>query len=52
MVRQIILEFRKDKKSLGVAILLKKDLNINLYTTLKDEEGRILSLNFSIEKQN
>ena len=42
----------KITKSSGVAILLKKDLNIKTYNILKDEEGRILSLNFSIEKQN
>ena len=30
----------------GVAMLLKKDLNIKISTTLKDKEGRILSLNF------
>ena len=29
----------KISKSSGVAILLKKDLNIKLYTTLKDKEG-------------
>ena len=29
----------------------KKDLNINISTILQDKEGRILSLNFSIEKQ-
>ena len=39
-------------KSSGVSILLKKVLNINISTTLKDREGRISSLNFSIEKQN
>ena len=39
-------------KSSGVAILIKKDLNINISTVLQDKEGRILSLNFSIEKQN
>ena len=39
-------------KSLGVAIPLKNNLNINIYTTLKDKESRMLSLNFSIEKQN
>ena len=39
-------------KSSGVAILTKKDLNVNISTTRKHKEGRILSLNFSIEKQN
>ena len=39
-------------KSSGVAILIKKDLNINISTILQDKEGRILSLNFSIEKKN
>ena len=39
-------------KSSGVAILIKKDLNVNVSTILQDKEGRILSLNFSIEKQN
>ena len=39
-------------KSSGVAILIKKDLNINTSTILQDKEGRILSLNFSIEKKN
>ena len=52
MVRQIILNSGKITKSSGVAILLKKDLNIKVYTILKDVEGRIISLNFSIEKQN
>ena len=42
----------KVSKSSGVAILLKKDLKIETYTPLRDEEGRILSINFSIEKQN
>ena len=39
-------------KSSGVAILIKKDFNINISTILQNKEGRILSLNFSIEKQN
>ena len=39
-------------KSSGVAIVIKKDLNVNVSTILQDKEGRILSLNFSIEKQN
>ena len=52
MVRQIILEFRKINKILRSSIPLKNNLNINIYTTLKDKESRILSLNFSIEKQN
>lgn len=36
---------------MGVAILMKKDLNANITATVKDNEGRILSLNFSIENQ-
>ena len=39
-------------KSSGVAILIKKDLNVNFSTIRKDKEGRVLSLHFSIEKQN
>ena len=39
-------------KSSGVAILIKKDFNINISTILQNKEGRKLSLNFSIEKQN
>ena len=42
----------KATKSSGIAIVLKKDLNIEMHTILKDEERRILSLNFSLEKQN
>ena len=42
----------KISKVSGVGILLKNDLSIKLYLTVKDEEGRILNLNFSIEKQN
>ena len=42
----------KTPKASGIAILLKKDLKINTFTSLKDNEGRILTLNFSIEKQN
>ena len=38
-------------KSSGVAILIRKDLNINISTIL-DKEGRILSLNFPIEKES
>ena len=38
-------------RSMGVAILMKKDLNANITATVKDNEGRILSLNFSIENQ-
>lgn len=38
----------KISKTLGVGILIKKYLNIKLYNRVKDEEGRILSLNFSI----
>ena len=38
-------------KSSGVAILIKKDLNINISTVLQDKEGRILFLNFSIENK-
>ena len=33
-------------------MLLKQNLNIEVNTTLKGEEGRILSLNFTFEKQN
>ena len=42
----------KISKSSGIAIFLRKDLDIETHTILKDEEGRILSLNFSYEKQN
>ena len=49
---KLLWNFGKLTKSLGVAIPLKNNLNINIYTTLKDKESRILSLNFSIEKQN
>lgn len=42
----------KTPKASGIAILLKKDLKINTFTSLKGNEGRILTLNFSIEKQN
>ena len=42
----------KISKSSGVAIFLRKELDIEKHTILKDEEGRILSLNFSYEKQN
>ena len=48
MVRQIILEFRNSYKILRST----KDLNVNISTILQDTEGRILCLNFSIEKQN
>ena len=48
MVRQIILEFRNSNKILRST----KDLNVNISTILQDTEGRILCLNFSIEKQN
>ena len=38
-------------KSLGVAILFKKGLQIEPLHITKDEEGRILSLSFIYEKQ-
>ena len=37
---------------MGVAIVLKRDLNISISIALKDNEGRILSLNILIERQN
>ena len=33
-------------------MLLKQNLNIEVNTELKDEKGRILSLNFTFKKQN
>ena len=39
-------------KSSGVAILLRKNLDIEILTVQKDDKGRILSLAFSFEKQN
>ena len=39
-------------KSSGVAILLRKNLDIEVLTIQKDDKGRILSLAFSFEKQN
>ena len=39
-------------KSSGVAILLRKNLNIEILTVQKDDKGRILSVAFSFEKQN
>ena len=39
-------------KSTGVAILIKQNLNIEILTVTKDDEGRVLSLIFSFEKQN
>ena len=42
----------KITKSSGAAILLKQNLNIEINTTLKDEERTILPLNFTFEKQN
>ena len=41
----------KISKTSGVGILIKKDLNIKLYNRVNNE-GKILSLNFSIEKEN
>ena len=51
MVRKIILEFWNSNKIFRSSNANKKDLNINISTILQDKEGRILSLNFSIEKQ-
>ena len=48
MARQIILEFLNSNKILRST----KDLNVNISTILQDTEGRILCVNFSIEKQN
>ena len=39
-------------KSSGVAILLRKNLKIEILTVQKDVKGRILSLPFSFKKQN
>lgn len=39
------------QKSLGIAILFKKDLQIEPLQLDKDEEGRILTLSFIYEKQ-
>ena len=39
-------------KSSGVAILLRKNLKIEILTIQKDDKGRILSLAFYFEKQN
>ena len=39
-------------KSSGVAILIKQNLNLEINTTVKDEEERILSISFTFEKQN
>ena len=39
-------------KSSGAAILLRKNLDIEILTVQKDDKGRILSLAFSFEKQN
>ena len=44
--------YGKIPKSSRVAMLLKKDLEIETHTMLKDEESRILSLNFSLEWKN
>ena len=52
MVRQIILEFRNSSKTFRSRNTNKKNSNINISTILQDKEGRTLSLNFSIEKQN
>ena len=41
----------KISKTSGVGILIKKDLNIKLYNRVNNE-GKILSLNFSIENEN
>lgn len=38
-------------KSCGVAILFSKNLNIQNSTISADEEGRILSISFTLEKQ-
>ena len=37
----------KLQKSTGVAILIKQNLNIQILTVTKDDEGRLLSLIFS-----
>ena len=42
----------KITKSSGVAILLRKNLYIEILTIQKEDKGRILSLAFSFEKQN
>ena len=39
-------------KSTGVAILIKQNLKIEILTIINDDEGRVLSLIFSFEKQN
>ena len=41
----------KIAKSCGVAILFQKDLNIETSTISTDEEGRIMSITFILEKQ-
>ena len=63
-MKQIIEKWQKERpgksfwnsgeksKSLGVAILIKNNLKLQISTINQDRQGRILSLNFTFEKHN